>query len=404
MKSRILMITTLAFFILVGFQPLHAKDLYVAKTGDDNVSYANNSILNPWATPKKAVASVLAGDTVYIRQGTYTLTSSIQTSRSGSASSPITIKAFPDEQPILSISGVGEIFYIEHPYWIIGGLTLQSSNMPDHDHGIISVGYNNDAHHFTIHNSSLHVVNSLGRDNISCIRLQASRSNYAYIYFNTLQGQGAGGTTYRNSGVQYLGGQNVGTKILNNEIYDCELGVYVKHANNDTAETGAEVAYNYLHDNKYDIYGNPVRINYHDNLLTGGGMLFGDNGGGSQGTNCTLNHNTVEGVIELWSPSEGPITNFTITNNIFASRITYGSTLSLNSWDYNIYTKNSAEGPNDIGNTTPVYLRDRSPLTPPVIAGFRLHKESAGYLGGNDGKNIGADTTKVGPLVRPSLN
>ena len=35
--------------------------------------------------------------------------------------------------------------------------------------------------------------------------------------------------------VQYLGGGNVGSRILNNQIHNFWHGVYVKHCNGDTA-------------------------------------------------------------------------------------------------------------------------------------------------------------------------
>ena len=405
--TQVLILFFLAFTMIccIGSSAAAAKDLFVSPSGNDSVTYNTNNINNPWKTVAMGVASAQAGDTIYLRGGTYSLTSSIKTTRGGSSSAPITLKAYQQETPIITANGIGESFYVEHAYWIFEGLTLQSSNMPDHDHAIITVGYDRDAQHFIIQRCKLTLISSVGHDNISCIRLQSDRSNYSLIYRNVIVGQGLGGSVSYNCGIQYLGGRNVGTKVLNNEIYNSTLAIMVKHANYDTASTGAEIAYNYIHDSTYGFYGNPVYINFHDNLLVGAKILFGDNGGGSQGNNDTINHNTIiNSGIELWSPSEGPITNCTITNNIFTTRVTYGSTLSLNSWDYNVYANASSEGAHDIGFTTPVYLRDRSSLTPPPIAAYRLHEESATYMKGSDGNNIGADTTKIGIIPRPSLN
>lgn len=65
--------------LVLGLSPLHAKDLFVATTGSDAVSYAANNLATPWATPAKAWAEARAGDTVYFRGGTYPVTQMIDT-------------------------------------------------------------------------------------------------------------------------------------------------------------------------------------------------------------------------------------------------------------------------------------------------------------------------------------
>ena len=72
--------TVTIFVILVTLSAsASAKNLYVATTGSDSVTYANNSISTPWASWLQAFSSALAGDTVYFRGGTYTISSTIET-------------------------------------------------------------------------------------------------------------------------------------------------------------------------------------------------------------------------------------------------------------------------------------------------------------------------------------
>lgn len=74
---------------------------YVAPTGNN----ANNgSEAAPWATVKKAVDTMVAGDTTYLRGGTFVETAEVRFARSGTASAPITLQAYPNETPIISFS------------------------------------------------------------------------------------------------------------------------------------------------------------------------------------------------------------------------------------------------------------------------------------------------------------
>jgi hypothetical protein len=207
-----------------------------------------------------------------------------------------------------------------------------------------------------------------------------------------------------NVGIQYLGGNNVGTKILKNKFYDNYLGIYIKHANADTSETGAEIAYNYMYDNTHGMYGVPVYVNYHDNLLVGCDFMFGDNGGGISGHYSTINHNTVYGTgkgIYLISQGSdvsgdtGAIHGMTITNNIFTAKTTEsyaaGNTQTLQtSWDYNMYGDDAAIGAHDLGMTTPTFSGGS---TYPNY--YVLTAESAGYQDGSDGADLGADVSQV---------
>jgi hypothetical protein len=79
---------------------LDASPLFVSPTGSDSVTRAGNDIDHPWLTVSKAVTTAEAGDTVYFRSGTYTISSSIDTSSSGNAgteANPITYKPYPSE-------------------------------------------------------------------------------------------------------------------------------------------------------------------------------------------------------------------------------------------------------------------------------------------------------------------
>ncbi len=76
---------------------------YVSPDGDD----ANPGTFDqPYGTFAKAISVVMPGDTIYVRGGTYMLTSTITISpaKSGTAESPITMTAYKDEIPLLDFS------------------------------------------------------------------------------------------------------------------------------------------------------------------------------------------------------------------------------------------------------------------------------------------------------------
>ncbi|MFC4097336.1 T9SS type A sorting domain-containing protein [Euzebyella saccharophila] len=76
---------------------IFAKDIYVAKNGDDT---NDGSLENPYLTLNKAASVAVAGDVVFIREGTYEET--LAPLHSGSAGQPIIFQSFPGERVIIS--------------------------------------------------------------------------------------------------------------------------------------------------------------------------------------------------------------------------------------------------------------------------------------------------------------
>ncbi|HVV49053.1 MAG TPA: pectate lyase, partial [Polyangia bacterium] len=82
--------------------PAGATDYYVATTGSDTAAGTMDA---PWATLQKAANTAVAGDTVWIRGGTYMITTpansgaGINFSKSGTASANINYFAYPGEHP-----------------------------------------------------------------------------------------------------------------------------------------------------------------------------------------------------------------------------------------------------------------------------------------------------------------
>ncbi len=88
--------------IFLGTVPAFAATYYVAPTGSDS---GDGSQTTPFATLTKANSAAAAGDTIYVRGGTYYITSQLVLSKSGTSDSNRTnIWAYPGETPVLDAS------------------------------------------------------------------------------------------------------------------------------------------------------------------------------------------------------------------------------------------------------------------------------------------------------------
>lgn len=106
---------TVAALVMFGASSARATTYYVAPAGSDSNAGTINA---PFATITRAQTAAAAGDTVYLRGGTYTLTNSQITQtdanyayvnyldKSGTVSQPITYAAYPGETPVFNFAQV----------------------------------------------------------------------------------------------------------------------------------------------------------------------------------------------------------------------------------------------------------------------------------------------------------
>lgn len=131
---------------LLGRQPVsrakrsvkakRATDIFVSPDGSDS----NAGTLDaPLASIQVAVDQAEAGDTIYLREGTYTPTENIQITKSGKSSAPYTISNYEGETVLIDGEELpytpGEldssipssdrgIFHIEADYWVFTGFEI----------------------------------------------------------------------------------------------------------------------------------------------------------------------------------------------------------------------------------------------------------------------------------------
>lgn len=115
----------------VGLTALRAATYYVAPDGSDSNAGTSNA---PFATPQKAVTATLApGDTIYVRGGTYVLSTKVSpgSSKVGADGNPIKLWAYPGEKPIFDFSGLtpttDKALDLRRNYWHVRGIEVKNA-------------------------------------------------------------------------------------------------------------------------------------------------------------------------------------------------------------------------------------------------------------------------------------
>ena len=110
--------------LLLAAQASHAANYYVATTGNDTNAGTEAA---PFKTIQKAANIVNAGDTVYIRGGTYN--GLVLVTKSGTAGNPIIFTNYAGETPVLDATGKTSADYWNGVFTIRGTATSKTSHV-----------------------------------------------------------------------------------------------------------------------------------------------------------------------------------------------------------------------------------------------------------------------------------
>lgn len=408
-KEQNLRLLILLIFLILSNS--YAKYLYVSTTGSDATSYASNDIDHPWLTVSHAWTTAQAGDTVYYRAGTYTISSAISFETAGTAN--VYHKAYSGESVTWSSSLTGTTIYVEAQYITVDSI-ICSGNGGSSEAAFFYIGDTNDADYFTLKYCYVTMQNS--GDNGACVHLQASRADHATIQNCTIVGPL--NRTNTNSSSIAIGTANTSdVTIINNDISDGYYGIYYKRAN-PVGDTESEIAYNYIEPVGSSIYGSCYYVNIHNNIFNGGHVILGvDGGDGLGGDYNTFNHNTFYDCrLELRENGTTAEDN-NITNNLFVNEVyisPYGTDGGYqDSVDYNLYPTGNAVLYNSnhytLTNWRSVSSKDAHSIggaptfvgggSPSSISDYALTAESNGYQACADNSDMGADVSLVGSSV-----
>jgi parallel beta-helix repeat protein len=185
----------------------------------------------PWETIEKAAATLVAGETVYVKNGTYVETTgcswttpALNPANSGTAGNPIAFRAYPGHMPTISNSVSTNCPVIgtnNRDYIIWDGFEV---SLPGYKGSVVWNSQN-----VTIERCKIHGMWEPGGDNCDGIRIEDSsditiRNNEIYDVHN---GNGNGNA----AAVKIYNSERI--TIENNEAHDCDAGLRNKAAGVD---------------------------------------------------------------------------------------------------------------------------------------------------------------------------
>jgi len=248
---------------------------FVAPDGDDGNPGTYDE---PWQTISKAAATVVAGDSVFVRGGTYS--EQVTLTASGTSNNYITFSAWQSEVPVIDGTSIpitgegGGLFQITDASWIrIGGITVQNAGPSMNAAGILVDGGSN----VIITGCNTYNTVSSGIAAWDCSDITFS-SNQVELACNdgeqeciTVAGTSdftVSGNVVLNGGPGSNGGEGIDIKdgssyglVFGNVVYDINrLGIYVDSWDKET--------------HHIEVYGNRVY-----NTASDGFVLAAENGG-----------------------------------------------------------------------------------------------------------------------------
>jgi hypothetical protein len=148
--------TALALALALGQAAMGADTYYVATNGNDSKA---GTLASPWKTISRGVSDLNAGDTLYVRGGTYVETRGVNVTRSGNASAPITVAAYPGETPVIDGQNTyptgkwGALVSLQGHYIHMSGFEVKNSNAAtgSASRGVTLWGNHNTISKFNVH-------------------------------------------------------------------------------------------------------------------------------------------------------------------------------------------------------------------------------------------------------------
>ena len=388
-------------------------------------SDANNGILvadggtGAWATINTNLATLTAGDTLYLREGTHPVT--LQDMKfgynDGTVGNLIEITSYPSEQPVIDCQGTIWIDrFDQKDYWKFSHFKIINY--------ITAIEIGQDIASTNCEFYSILAETNVGGDNVGFIRwLQGTDINIdrvKTVYTGLSQ-------PHLNTGGIYINnpsGANTGV-IDHYESYGFPQGIYFKHGKPDELAYSSKIVVknSFITETTRNCIGyNPASVLFENSIFTETVDLSADDGGSAADWNV-FDHCTLYGGVYLRNNADaGDVTYAGAQNNKFAdciilARFRIGEDASVTSdSDYNLIapsiiehtfiaspqsstavdlagwrTFNSSDA-NSI-EATPVF----NEATPINIADFALASGS-GLNAASDGADMGADVNKVGVM------
>jgi hypothetical protein len=286
------------------------RTYYVAPTGSD--TYPGTEVW-PWRTIRKAADTLVAGDTIYIKAGTYP--ERVAPQNSGSAGSYITYAAYPGDTVTIDGSGVtlpddlAGLFHISNRgYIVVSGLGVTNAGPHNDNAGILILGSSN----IVVESNHTYNTNSSG--------IGVWGSNNVTVDSNRIEEAGGGGWQECIS----IAGTDT-FQVRNNEVLNCHKeGICAKDGSSngqiyrnhihDTQRVGIYVDAWDKHTHDISVFRNVV----HDVSESDGFAVASETGGLLQNVyiyNNVAYHNRYIGFSVSTNGDGGPMDGIAIMNN-----------------------------------------------------------------------------------------
>ncbi|MDR4464478.1 MAG: right-handed parallel beta-helix repeat-containing protein [Nitrospira sp.] len=197
-----------------------ATTYYVATTGNNTNPGTEDQ---PWRTIGKAVDAMVAGDTAYVRGGTYSTETAIQFRRSGTATAPIKLLNHPGERPVIDWidQRIGQTVLVQHSSGqnrAMGYITIEGFEIKNGYDGIKFYSMHNSviSRNWIHHNRNQGIVSGGGHHILFDRNIINHNGDFAYCARGGRARDGS--TTCNKTHGIYVFGQSY--TITNNLIYD----------------------------------------------------------------------------------------------------------------------------------------------------------------------------------------
>jgi hypothetical protein len=335
-----------------------ATDYYVATTGSDSNAGTQAA---PWSTIAKCASTMSAGDTCYIRGGTYH-EHGLNPARSGTAGSPITFAGYPGESAIIDgdcvaagCTGLAPVFFTTRAYMTVQDLEIRNAYFQG--------WYNNN----NVAVSGLKAIRlheaTIRWDNCTDCLIDSSVLHDVWndtACSGSCSGYGNGVMTY----------QNIRWEIKNTEVYNAKNLIFQKEPSHRT-DNGMRVHDNRLHDGsvaiRYGLAGSGSHPHYDQeswnnvvyNVTT---YIYCEcDYATGMGDGLTVYNNTV--IAHDFVTSKGGFKNQNIHDNLicltgsspwYLDEIDgfYGTENTISAMDYNLYDSACGTGSWKLAQTT----------------------------------------------------
>ena len=314
------MICLVLFLILLPSIPCISSNRYVSTTGCD---IAAGSFGAPWRTITHGCATIVAGDTLFIRGGTYH-EYNIDVIHSGKSNSLIVVKSYPGESAIIRCDSLHSAFIFgKHraiKYVNIENIVVKFPKLA----GFLFANAKYSINNCTIKNSR---VDSLVQSDNSGGIIFGTTCHFVKAVNDTVVGNRTNNQNY--AGIFIHSGDGSIT------VDGCDLsgsyyGINYKYPSNATYM--GIITNNFLHDNVGGgAYINSDRVLFKNNVVannTWSGITYWGDPGSRGGSYSRIEHNTVYnnrytvilakgGGISTYPPSVYGATSDTLVNNLF---------------------------------------------------------------------------------------